>query len=89
VSKPSTVYTINIGNRPLRNYVLEAIVNLNQGADIVEIVGRGRHIHRAVNVFNAIASRLGDSVKLEGVEIGSILVRGRRVSYIKIRIRRV
>ncbi|MDK6028573.1 DNA-binding protein [Ignisphaera sp. 4213-co] len=78
--------TIVLGNRPLREYVLEAIVSLNREADVIEILGRGRHIHRAVTLYNTLASRLGDRVTLKNVEIGSLLIKGRRVSYIKISI---
>jgi len=78
------VKTIMLGNRPLREYLLEAIVSINRDADVVEIMGRGRHIYRAVNLYNMLTSRLGDRLELKGVEIGSLLVRGRRVSYIKI-----
>ena len=78
--------TIVLGNRPLREYILEAIVSINRDADVVEILGRGRHIHRAVTLYNALVSRLGDKIMLKNVEIGSMLVRGKRVSYIKISI---
>ncbi|MEL9939778.1 MAG: DNA-binding protein [Ignisphaera sp.] len=82
------IKTIVLGNRPLREYLLEAIISLNRDADSVEILGRGRHIHRAVTLYNTLAARLGDRIVLKNVEIGSMLVRGRRVSYIKISIGR-
>ncbi|MEM0026378.1 MAG: DNA-binding protein [Ignisphaera sp.] len=87
-SPTGNIKTIVLGNRPLREYVLEAIVSLNREADAVEILGRGRHIYRAVTLYNALITRLGDRIMLKNVEIGSMLVRGRRVSYIKISIGR-
>lgn len=81
--------TIVLGNRPLRDYLLEAIVNLNRDVNSIEILGRGRHIHRAVTLYNMISSRLGDRIMLKSVEIGSHLIKGRRVSYIKICIQRL
>jgi len=80
--------TIVLGNKPLRNYLLDVVVSFNRGVDAVEILGKGKNIHRAVTLYNMVVNRLGDSVKLEHVEIGSLLERGRRVSYIKIRISR-
>lgn len=84
----SNVKTILLGNKPLKDYLIEAIVSLNRDADIIEIIGRGRNIYRAVNLYNALLARVGDRVNLKDVEIGSILIRNRRVSYIKIALQR-
>jgi DNA-binding protein len=78
--------TIVLGNRPLREYILETIISVNRDADVVEILGRGKHIYRAVTLYSALVSRLGDRIALRNVEIGSMLIRGKRVSYIKISI---
>ncbi len=80
--------TIVLGNRPLRDYLLEAIVNLNRDVNSIEILGRGRHIYRAVTLYNILSSRLGDRITLKNVEIGSHLIKGRRISYIKISIQK-
>ncbi|MCS7110632.1 MAG: DNA-binding protein [Ignisphaera sp.] len=80
--------TIVLGNRPLRDYLLEAIVNLNRDVTFIEILGRGRHIHRAVTLYNILSSRLGDRIILKNVEIGSHLIKGRRISYIKISVQK-
>jgi DNA-binding protein Alba len=80
--------SIVLGNRPLRDYLLEAIVSLNRDANSIEILGRGKHISRAVTLYNMLSSRLGDRITLKNVEIGSLLIRGRRISYIKISIQR-
>jgi DNA-binding protein Alba len=83
------VKTILLGNKPLKEYLVEAIVSLNREVDVIEIIGRGRNIYRAVNLYNALLMRIGDRVNLKDVEIGSILVRNRRVSYIRIALQRV
>uniref|UniRef100_A0A7C2VNV2 DNA-binding protein n=1 Tax=Ignisphaera aggregans TaxID=334771 RepID=A0A7C2VNV2_9CREN len=83
------VKTILLGSKPLKDYLVEAIVSLNREADVIEIIGRGRNIYRAVNLCNAISSRLGDRISVKDVEIGSLLVKNRRVSYIKIAIQRM
>ncbi|ADM27065.1 Alba, DNA/RNA-binding protein [Ignisphaera aggregans DSM 17230] len=88
-SQPKAPKTIILGNRPLRDYLLESIVSLNRESDVIEILGRGRHIYRAVNLYNMLSSRLGDRISIKNVEIGSMLIRNRRVSYIKITIQRI
>ena len=75
---------IVLGNKPLRSYLLDVVVALNRGVENVEILGKGRHISRAVTLFNMLHGRLGDSLNLEKVEIGSVHERGRRISYIRI-----
>lgn len=91
MSVPSrgNVKTILLGNKPLKDYLIEAIVSLNREADVIEIIARGRNIYRAVNLYNALLTRVGDRINLKDIEIGSILVRNRRVSYIKIALQRV
>ncbi|MEM0371612.1 MAG: DNA-binding protein [Ignisphaera sp.] len=84
----SNVKTIAVGRKPLREYLIEAVVSLNRDADVVEIIGRGRNIHRAVNLYNALVSRVGERITIKDIEIGSILVKNRRVSYIKIVVQR-
>lgn len=83
------IKTILLGNKPLKDYLVEAIVSLNREADVVEIIGRGRNIYKAVNLYNALVSRVGDRVSIKDIEIGSILIRNRRVSYIRIAVQRV
>ncbi len=82
-------HTVVVGSRPLRSYLLDIIVSFNNGIDLVEIRGRGKNIYRAVTLYNMLKNRLGDNVKLERVEIGSTSEKGRRVSFIKIIVKRV
>lgn len=77
-----------IGRKSVSNYVLAVIVMFNQGIDEVVLKARGEAINKAVEVYNALRDRLGDSIELAGVEIGSEYSGTRRVSYIKIRIKR-
>lgn len=89
MSSKNNVKTILLGNKPLKEYLIEAVVSLNRDADVIEIIGRGRNIYRAVNLYNALLARVGDKVNLKDIEIGSILVRNRRVSYIRIALQRI
>lgn len=82
------VKTIVLGRKPLKDYLIEAVISLNRDADVVEIVGRGKNIHRAVNLYNALVSRVGERIKIRDIEIGSVLIKNRRVSYIKISVQR-
>ncbi len=78
-----------VGRKPVSSYVLAVIVMFNQGVDEVVIKARGEAISKAVEVYNALRDRLGDSIELVGAEIGSEYTRARRTSYIKIKVRRV
>ena len=79
--------TIVVGRRPRDDYVLSAIVLLNQGADYAIIRGQGELIYKAVDVYNALKERLGSSIRLEEVRIGSEKLGARRLSYIEIKVR--
>lgn len=78
-----------VGRKPVSSYVLAVIVMFNQGVDEVVIKARGEAISKAVEIYNALRDRLGDSIELVNAEIGSEYMRSRRTSYIKIKVRRV
>lgn len=79
--------TVSVGSRPLSDYVLSIIILFNQGVKKVVLKGKGGNISKAVAVYNAVKDRLGDSIRLEDIEIGSEYYDNRkRVSYIKISI---
>ncbi len=80
--------TIIIGKKPISTYVLSAIIMFNQGAEEIILKARGDVISKAVDVFNALRDRLGDSIELAGIEIGSENVGSKRTSYIKIKVKR-
>ncbi|ALU11340.1 DNA-binding protein [Ignicoccus islandicus DSM 13165] len=68
----------------INDYVLQAILAINSGVPVIEIVGRGKNIYKAVYVFNRLRGRIGDAVEIERVEIGSEERGRRRIPYIKI-----
>ncbi len=80
--------TIIVGRKPRDDYVLAAIVLLNQGADYAVIRGQGDLIYKAVDVYNLLAERLGSSIELVDVNIGSDKAGSRRISYIEIKVKR-
>ncbi len=81
--------TIIVGRKQRDDYVLSAIVLLNQGADYAIIRGQGELIYKAVDVYNSLKERLGSSIELEDVSIGSEKIGSRRLSFIEIKVRRV
>lgn len=83
-----TTKIIDIGKRPIDDYVFEAIISFQEGVNDIILRGRGDFISRAVDVYWALKDRLGNSIELIDVEIGSEKIRGRLRSYIAIKIRR-
>jgi DNA-binding protein Alba len=76
--------SITVGDAPVDKYIFDAIVLFNSGVDEIEIVGRGRNIYKAVAVFNGLREKLGETLKVLEVEIGSEKRGRRKVPYIKI-----
>lgn len=58
---------IFIGNKPVMNYVLAVVTQINEGKTEVNIRARGRAISKAVDVAEIIKNRF-----LPGSEIGEI-----------------
>ena len=81
---PRDVVVVREG--PLTDYIIQVVMLLSSGSEEVEIIGRGRNIHRAVSVFNAVRERLSEALKVNSIEIGSEQRGRRRIPYIKIRI---
>ena len=78
-----------IGKKSIPEYVLDIILKFNEGYDEVVIVGRGQMISKAVDVYNALKSRLADSLQLVSVRIDSEIGRNNRlIPFIEIRVRR-
>ncbi len=84
----SEARVVDIGRKPIDDYVFDIIVSFQEGIDVVEIRGYGGFISKAVDVYNALHDRLGESIELENVEIGSERRGGRIRSFISIRVRR-
>jgi DNA-binding protein Alba len=75
-------------NKSIEDQVLEIISSFNQGVNDVELKGYGREIDRAVDIYNMLKDKLGDGVKLEGVNIGSEVKEKRRISYLLFKLRK-
>lgn len=84
----NSVHVVNVGKKSIRDYVFEVIVNFQEGVDKVVIKGYGRYISKAVDLYNVLKHRLGDSIEMENVEIGSENLGNRLRSFIEIRVTR-
>jgi DNA-binding protein len=64
---------IYVGRKPVMNYVLAVVTQLNQGGfDSCVLKARGRSISTAVDVAEIVRQRfMKDLVSLEKIEIGS------------------
>ncbi len=82
------VKVIDVGRKPLDDYVFDAIISFREGVNDIIIKGRGDGISRAVDLYWRLKDRLGDSIELVNVEIGSERFKGRKRSYIAIHVRR-
>ncbi|MCE4615066.1 MAG: DNA-binding protein [Desulfurococcales archaeon] len=72
----SGVLEINIGQKPLEEYLLEAVTAYQSGIEAIVIKGRGFNICKAVDLYNDLLERLGeDAFRVENVEIGTERVR--------------
>ncbi|RLG81607.1 MAG: DNA-binding protein [Thermoprotei archaeon] len=80
--------TVDIGKKSIDDYIFEIIVSFQEGIDTVIIRGYGAHISKAVDIYNELYSRLGDSIELLNVEIGSERRGGRVKPFIAIHVKR-
>jgi len=83
-----TERVIVVGKKSLSSYLIDIAVMFQEGASSLVIKGYGRYISKAVDLYNALASKMGDVVKLESVNIGSEPVAGRVKAYIVIKVTR-
>lgn len=79
--------TIVVGKKKISDYLIEIAV-LFQEVPVVILKGEGKFISKAVDLFNAIMSKMSESVELAEVSIGSNIVSGRIRPYIIIKIKR-
>jgi len=68
VSEENVVF---IGNKPVMNYVLAAVTQLNSGADEVVLKARGRAISRAVDVAEILRNRFMTGLEVKDIKIGT------------------
>lgn len=60
---------IYVGKKPIMNYVLATLTQLNEGATEVVIKARGRAISRAVDVAEIVRNRFMPGVKVKDIKI--------------------
>lgn len=77
-----------MGRKSLDDYIVEVILMFQEGSERVVLKGVGPYISRAVDLYNALVSRMGDSVELVKVGIGSERIKGRMKPFIAIEIRK-
>jgi DNA-binding protein len=60
---------ILVGKKPVMNYVLATITQLNEDTKEVTVKARGRAINRAVDVVEIVRNRFIPGLKLKGIKI--------------------
>ena len=63
--------TILVGQKPVMNYVLAAVIQFNQGAQRVILKARGRSISKAVDAAEIVRRFMEGKVDITSVKIGS------------------
>ena len=66
MSEENIVY---VGNKPVMNYVLAVVTQMNGGISEVSIKARGRAISRAVDVAEIVRNRFITDAVLEDINI--------------------
>lgn len=80
--------TLVISKKSIKEYLIEIALLFQESTDVVVLKGHGKFISKAVDLYNAILSRMKDSVELINVSIGSDIVKGKVKPYIAIKIKR-
>ncbi len=68
MSEENVVY---IGNKPVMNYVLAVVTQMNSGVSEVMLKARGRAISRAVDVAEIVRNKFIPEVQLGSIEIST------------------
>jgi len=68
MSEENVVY---IGNKPVMNYVLAVVTQMNGGNSEVILKARGRSISRAVDVAEIVRNRFITDVELGSIDIST------------------
>ncbi len=66
MSEENIVY---IGNKPVMNYVLAVVTQMNEGVSQVILKARGRAISRAVDVAEIVRNRFVTDVEIGAINI--------------------
>ncbi len=62
---------VYIGNKPVMNYVLAVVTQMNSGVNEVMLKARGRAISRAVDVAEIVRNRFISDVEIASIEIST------------------
>lgn len=68
MSEENVVY---IGNKPVMNYVLAVVTQMNSGVSEVMLKARGRAISRAVDVAEIVRNKFIPEVQLGSINIST------------------
>ena len=60
---------VYIGNKPVMNYVLAVVTQMNSGVTEVILKARGRAISRAVDVAEIVRNRFISDVEVKSIDI--------------------
>lgn len=71
---------VYIGNKPVMNYVLAVVTQMNSGNSEVILKARGRAISKAVDVAEIVRNRFITDVKLGAIDISTEEVSNREGS---------
>ncbi|HIH35874.1 MAG TPA: DNA-binding protein Alba [Methanosphaera sp.] len=62
---------VYIGNKPVMNYVLAVVTQMNSGVTEVILKARGRAISRAVDVAEIVRNRFISDVEVQSIDIST------------------
>lgn len=62
---------VYIGNKPVMNYVLAVVTQMNSGVTEVILKARGRTISRAVDVAEIVRNRFISDVDVKSIDIST------------------
>ena len=62
---------VYIGNKPVMNYVLAVVTQMNSGVSEVILKARGRAISRAVDVAEIVRNRFISDVEVNNIDIST------------------
>lgn len=68
MSEENVVY---IGNKPVMNYVLAVVTQMNSGISQITLKARGRAISRAVDVAEIVRNKFINDMNLGSIEIST------------------
>jgi DNA-binding protein len=69
-------HTVYIGQKPIMNYVLAVVKQLNGGSSDVMIRARGRSISKAVDVALIVNDRFVETSDIQGIIIKTEVLEG-------------